>query len=204
MDIYSLLKLLSGGLVHILFKNKIARRRIVKVLKKVGDNQEELEEFISKVAELKPLFKAKKAIKYLDDKDIDKYLKNYLKKRGVDIDVVQEKLENLLTKKGKNKLKNVLGIFDEIDRVDELKNQQLLKEVEDLGQLANKLKRSIEEYKKDLRVKTEKALNEKKADIEELDVEKIKEEAIREFIEKQRQLNPNLKQGVRLGGRRKL
>lgn len=205
MDIYSLLKLLSCGLVHILFKNKIARRRIIKVIRKLGDSKEEVEEALEKISELKPLFLAKKAMKYLDEADVDKYLKNYLKKRGINLDNIKENFKEWSSKSAVKKIQSVLSSLDETDRISELKEQKLKKDMEDLLELTGRIASALDEYKKDIRRNVEKKLIEKEGEINELEKEKIKEEGVREFVNKmkgQQAQAVSLKQGVSLGNKR--
>jgi len=201
MDIYSVLKLLSGGAVHILFKNKIARRRIVKVLKGLKlDSIEEVEKALASIKDLKPLFLLKKGLKYLDEKDVDKFLKNYLTKRGIDFDNIKEQFSEFSSKVGTKKINSVLGVFDEVERILVLKHQKLMKDIDDYEKLGKSVKAGVAEYKVDFRVAVEKQLLKREGEINDIEKEKIKQEAIQEYIAKVKAQAPkSLKQGIKIG-----
>jgi len=202
-DFYSFLKVASIGLVHLCFKNKIARRRVVRKIKtlSVGD-QEQVEEMLKQIKDLKPLFYLKKGMKYLDDMDIDKYLKTYLNKRGIDVEEIEEAFKSFTSKKATKKIELIIDGFKEVDRITELKEQKLKKDIKDMIKLGEEVEKALEQYKQDLKKNVEKKLIERTDDINDMDIQKIKEEAIKEFLEKAKLTQPkSLKQGMTIGKR---
>ena len=89
-----------------------------------------------------------------------------------------------------------MKVFDVVDKVSELKEQKLKKDIIELNKLANNISKALDEYKKDYRAEVEKQLIKKEGDINELEKEKIKEEGIKEFLAKAK-TTQSLKTGVK-------
>jgi hypothetical protein len=204
VDFFSVLKVGTIGIVHVLFKNKIARRRIIKNIKKLDINcQENVEEMLTKIKELKPLFVLKTGMKYVESLDLDKQLDQYLTRRGIDISEITEAFSSFTTKTATKKMSVIVQSFGTVDRITELKEQKMKADIKTLKEGLDSVLKSIDTYKIDYKNHIEKKLIDNTDEINAIDVQKIKETAIKEFLAAQSKNSLKLG-GIKVGGRQKL
>lgn len=189
VDFYSFLKVGSFGLVHLLFKNKIARKRLIKQINKIDlSSIENIEKILTLIDKLIPLFKKKKNVKYIEKMgglDLDKSLFVYLKNRGINKEKIIEEYKNLKSKMGSNKLEQLMKVIDETDNITVLKQQMTKKTLTGLRDYVDNMitliEKDMEEYQTDLKTNIRKKLEEKTDVINEADKLKIEQEAIQNF-----------------------
>ena len=200
LDRYTVFSLITIGLAKILFREKIERRRLVKQIKSIDINkQEDVEQALEMVAALKHLFLAKKELKYVDKNDSDKILKNYLLKRGIDLEEIEEAFKSFSVKIGSKKIEVVLEQLKDVDKITYLKQDKLKADLKNINALTENVLKSIEELKQDIINNVQKTLVMNQDVINEIEKEKIKEQAVREFLNKMKKQNPTLKKGVSIG-----
>tara|TARA_R110000803_G_scaffold205151_3_gene271636 strand:- start:457 stop:1077 length:621 start_codon:yes stop_codon:yes gene_type:complete len=200
LDRYTLFSLLSIGLAKILFKEKIDRRRIVKQLQAIDVNkQEQVESALELVSVLKHLFLKKKELKYIDKDDTDKILKNYLLKRNIDLEEIEEAFKSFSVKIGSKKIDVVLQELKKIDNITYLKQDKLKQDLKNINALTENVLKTIDELKNDITRNVEKTLVMNQGVINEIEKDKIREQAVRDFLNKMKKQNPTLKKGISIG-----
>lgn len=200
LDRYSLFSLLTIGLVKLLFREKIERRRLINKIKAIDINkQEDVENALEMIAALKHLFLNKKELKYVDKNDADKILKNYLSKRGIDLDEIEEAFKAFSVKVGSKKIEVVLKELEKIDHITYLKQDKLKQDLKNINALSENILKSMDELKEDIKANVQKTLVMNEGIINEIEKEKIREAAVRDFLNKMKKQNPTLKKGVSVG-----
>ena len=198
------------------------RKYVVALLKQahLDDDVDKVQEIVEDLVEK---YKTKLAPKLtalsldVDEYVRGKYISGKLEGLGIDVEEMLEKKNNILSKMGVEKMKDLNIDLDEVERISQLKDELMLKELDEMidhqkemaekqaelrekmDLIVEKLNKGYLQHKKDYRSAFEKSMITSRDKIDEAVKAQIEEHAIRKF--KQSIQSTSLKGGIKLGRR---